>query len=232
VALYWWLKDPCARVTILSGNHDLAVTAVGGSKGFLSSIDPSEFVTWLRAPLRSDLRVRLGAMFTTVIPRLPRWVVLPGGLLAVHGSVPHVDAFEAVSKLADLESLEIPARDLVWLRVAYDSARKRPNRRSLGCEIGIENVATGLDRFEELFRRSAHPISIRGMLRGHDHVPGRQKVGWTSDLRPIITINSMSFTLPEDSLESTIPRPVVAIIDRDSVGDGAVTITLREFELP
>lgn len=232
VCIYWWLKGSEPGVTIVAGNHDVAIRRDGDSDRFVSSSTPSEFALWIDGAENRGLRHRLAELFVQVVRRLPKWVLLPGGLLGVHGSVPHADALSTVGSLAELESTPLAAQDLLWLRLAADVRRKRPNRRSQGCEIGLEDIQDGLDRFQRLLRDTAEMTPIRGLLRGHDHVASRRHIAWTPDQRPIVTLNSMSFPLPEDSLDSGTARPVIALVDSASDGSGYPVVTVHSLEMP
>lgn len=232
IALLWGLKPGLPGVTVLAGNHDVAMRRDPRSGAPDSGIHPSEFAAWLSGCREPGLGERLLEFFRAAVARLPRWTILPGGLLAVHASVPHVDVLESIESIDDLESHEVAARDLVWLRLAADVPRKSPNRRTSGCEIGIEDVAAGLDRIGRLVAPPGEQPAIRGLIRGHDHVGGRRHVCWTSDRRPIVTLNSMSFELPEDALEPQPTRPFVAIVEATGAAMCRPVVTLRPLVLP
>lgn len=233
-ALRWMFAPEKHRTVVVAGNHDASVAWNGVDRRFESTIEPAEFVEWLNRKSRHLAFREFGRAFVAIVARLPRWVVLPGGVLVAHSSPPHTDVWRSIHTLHELDSHPLAVEDMMWLRVAHRAPRKYPNRRSRGCQIGAEDFADGIRRWSELLTASGlTDANVQTMIRGHDHHADRVHRFRTSDGIEIITVNTMSFPIAEDKLTSPVdsvpPLPAAVFID---ASEGIGRAQVLRFELP
>jgi hypothetical protein len=152
------------RIHWIAGNHDEGVAWDEGQKKFVSSVEPSEFVGWLNEVEPSNgaaSRQELGHQFIRAVQALPRAILMPDGLLAVHGGVPLRDRWEALRKAEDFEEAMIQ-QDFVWTRAA-DKPKVRPNRLSKGCSYGYKD-------FADFCAVVASFFPAQRLVCGHEHI--------------------------------------------------------------
>jgi hypothetical protein len=186
-------RDRPLKSLMVAGNHDVSYSWVESGNHFSSLVEPCEFGDWLNRDDAEDAegRIRLGRKFVEFVAQLPRAIVTPSGLLAVHAGVPHIDL---LPKLTDLESLQASGQardDFTWLRLAERASKKIPNRSSRGCEIGTHQWAASIDNLSSILGRAGWP-RIRCAVRGHDHHTERFHVH-QAGFPPLtmLTVNSM-----------------------------------------
>jgi len=182
------------------GNHDegLAIDQVSGH--YLSSVHPSEFSELMNAePQNSPWRELVsGAM--DFFRKAPRAVLLPDGLLAAHGGVPHTDLHDSIISAASLEDPRM-LEDFVWTRLHKSAPKKIPNRSTRGCEIGWADFNAFCAKCDKSMGRR-----VVGMIRGHDHLEQRHAFLEKYQEHPVLTINTISSRLESET--GDFQRPV------------------------
>ena len=201
-------------VCLLAGNHDEGLTCVDST--FTSSVSPSDFADWLNSEdpdISSDLKTLLGNLVIRLYKSVPRALLLPDGLLAVHGGVPLRDLWETIKTREDLSRPEC-LRDFVWTRAHEHARHKIPNRNTRGCEFGYEDLDDFCDVAEKVIGHSVDSLNrqeaIRRVIRGHDHVEERYSVFWNYRKHPVLTINTIGRRLPRESFGAYERIPCIA----------------------
>lgn len=182
------------RMLWIVGNHDNAIQYVPEQRAFRSTVDPAEFVDWLNDQSDAESqhkRVEWGKLFIDVCERLPRAMLLPGGLLATHGGIPLGDRWE---NLKTIEAFLHPRvlDDFTWTRAATMPRRKgyihKPaeRERSSSFDYGYQDLADFCDAVQTV-------LPVRRIIRGHDHILD----GWEQPKQyadgSLITINGFGF---------------------------------------
>ncbi len=184
------------------GNHDAGLQYDEGEKCFVSDVHPSEFADWLNAtPEDSPWRL-LARRAITFFRDAPRALLLPDGLLVAHGGVPHVDVQQYLATPEDFNG-EPALTDFAWTRLHYSAKRKIPNRATRGCSLGITDFDAFCDTAERVLHRS-----VRGLVRGHDHLEKRHRFFEKYEQRPVLTVNTMCCQL-EGEMFGEFYRPAV-----------------------
>jgi hypothetical protein len=195
------LERPHWRVTVVAGNHDVALREEDGR--FTSSVLPSDFTDWLNAHPDHPWAARLGRLIEAFFARAPRAIFFPDGLLATHGGVPHTDLHAELEAGGDWNDPRV-LQDFVWLRAHPRARRRIPNRTTRGSEFGREDF----EAFCDLATRLERPVAR--LVRGHDHVEERFAVYPTYVRNPVLTVNTMSHRLPREVFGPYERVPVVA----------------------
>jgi hypothetical protein len=171
----------------VAGNHDEAVY-IHSSGRFRSTVDPAEFADWLNDSLdyTPEFREELGREFVALVKRLPRAVLFPDGLLAVHGGVPLADRWNSIQTLDDLRSPD-NLRDFVWTRVPLGGKKRvLVDRFSSGASFGADDL-DGFARHVSAF------FPVKRLVRGHDHhKPGFETPAIYKNV-PLLTVNTFAF---------------------------------------
>ena len=160
-------EDPAradARLVFVRGDHDVALSWSPATRTFSSLVEPGDWAEDLNA-LPEDHPDRAVALaWIDFVRDAPAAVLLRGegeGVLLAHGAVPHADLLPRLRTLADVGSPNCD-RDFTWCRLS-SAPRKIPNRASLFCDVGLDDLADFLDRLAEL----ACPIGH--FVHGHEH---------------------------------------------------------------
>lgn len=191
---------PQYEIVFIQGNHDEGL-GIKQDGSYYSSVIPAEFVNDLNGTDGHEkLDDRLGHAVIRFVRNNPSAIVFKYGneaVLCTHGGVPHSDIQELwnESPLGFEDLYEDPvlegrmAKDFTWTRLHSSARLKRPNRSSLGCQLGIGNVNDFCDLFEE--KTGLHLTMI---LRGHDH----EETGYAHYERylehTVVTVNTMDAT--------------------------------------
>ncbi len=186
------------RILWILGNHEDGI-GFNAKKGegeprYVSKVHPSEFVDWLNAgsPDLNQVKAdRILRLLAEICRRLPRAVVFPDGLLATHGGVPLADRW---ASLVSLEAFHHPRvlDDFTWTRAA-----EVPIRR--GWQYAPDKRARSSDfdygwRDLEGFVKAVEPVmTIRRVVRGHDHVAGGAEQPKGYQAVPLLTLNAFGF---------------------------------------
>ena len=163
-------ERPDVRVHLVRGDHEDALSHNADFDTFWSSVIPCEWFERLAALPPDDPERALARAFIAFAHAAPAAIRFSSGILCAHGGVPHSDLLPHLASAADLNAPEC-ARDFLWCRVSA-VRRKFPNRASLGCQIGREDIADFLDRLDEFPAAEGLPAApVRLFVRGHDHAP-------------------------------------------------------------
>ena len=168
-----------ARLVFVRGDHDLGLSWNPATRSFSSLVEPAEWAEELGALPPHDPERALARAWIEFVLGSPAAVLLRGeaeGALLAHGAVPHADLLPRLKTLADLGSPECD-RDFAWCRLS-SARRKIPNRASLFCDVGLDDLADTLDRLAEIvtgpsageaddIQHSA--FSIQHFVHGHEH---------------------------------------------------------------
>jgi hypothetical protein len=197
--LFQLLLEREGSVCVLAGNHDEALKYDEKADRFHSGVSPCEFSEQLEGELRGDRVAReVGKLAARLFEITARAALLPGGLLAAHGGVPHSDLSERLESLDAIPLAELERggclQDFVWTRLHERAPRRIPNRGSKSCELGH------LDFFRfcwltENILGLASPV-VR-MVRGHDHLESRFKY-FSNYGNRVLTLNTMCSKLDRE----------------------------------
>ena len=176
-------EDPARRDTRLlfvRGDHDEALSWNPATGIFSTIVDPGDWAERLNALPPDDPERAVARDYIGFVRESPAAILLRGareGVLLAHGGVPHADLLPG---LDSLEAVGAPRcdRDFAWCRVA-STRRKIPNRATLLCDVGLDDVSDFLARLAELVAGSnageTHHSSfvIHHFIHGHEHTaPG------------------------------------------------------------
>jgi hypothetical protein len=182
----------------LVGNHDESVGWDPTKACFRAMVDPGEFAAQLNARgAEQPEMLRLGRLFMRLVADyLPRALLFPDGTLVSHAGFPLRDLWPDLRAARDFESPRA-LQDFAWTRMSDRLPRKQPNRSSRGSEFGYEDLAEFCRHAETLLDRP-----VRRLVRGHDHIAEPDRVSYPAKYAaaPILTLNSMSWTLPRETL--------------------------------
>ena len=168
-----------ARLLFVRGDHDLGLSWNPATRSFSSLVEPAEWAEELGALPPHDPEREIARAWIEFVLGSPAAVLLRGeaeGALLAHGAVPHADLQPRLKTLADLGSPECD-RDFAWCRLS-SARRKIPNRASLFCDVGLDDLADTLDRLAEIVTGPSageaddiqHPaFRIRHFIHGHEH---------------------------------------------------------------
>ena len=173
------------RVGWISGNHDCGFCFDAERGIFASSTFPNQFTMWLNAHLDDAEIVAFGQEVAALCGRLPAAAMIPGGVLLVHGGVPHTDIQPRIHALSDLEDADM-RHDFVWGRFHDSLKRKRPSREA-NCQIGVLDVFDFLKVLE-----GTTGIACKAILRGHDHFAERVRIYEAYSPCAVVTFNTCS----------------------------------------
>ena len=140
-----------ARLLFVRGDHDLGLSWNPATRSFSSLVEPAEWAEELGALPPHDPEREIARAWIEFVLGSPAAVLLRGeaeGALLAHGAVPHADLLPRLKTLADLGSPECD-RDFAWCRLS-SARRKIPNRASLFCDVGLDDLADALDRIGEI----------------------------------------------------------------------------------
>lgn len=204
------------RIAILRGDHDEALARDPATGRFASGVEPADWAERLNGLSPDDPERAVAADWISFVREAPAAVLLRArgeGVLLAHGGVPHADLLPRLETVADLGAPECE-RDFVWCRVA-SARRKTPNRGSLTCDLGVDDVSDFLARLAALAGAAqgedARPFRVRHFVHGHEHAaPGVARQA----LRDGATAWTVT-TFRDDGGGFLDPvRPAVALIDR------------------
>lgn len=164
-----------ARLVFVRGDHDLGLSWNPAARTFSSLVEPGDWAEELGVLPPHDPEREVARAWTEFVLGSPAAVLLRGeaeGVLLAHGAVPHADLLPRLRTLADVGAPECD-RDFAWCRLS-SAPRKIPNRASLFCDVGLDDLADFLDRLEELaagegFGEGRGPSPVRLFVHGHDH---------------------------------------------------------------
>jgi hypothetical protein len=192
------------RICLLAGNHDEALRYNETDRTFSSSVDPSEFASFLNSHAEQPEVVAIGRAFISMVAMSPRALFLPDGLIVAHGGVPQRDLWPSLTDRLAF-GLPQPARDFVWTRPHPRAQKRDVDRANHGVEIGRID-------FEE-FCVHASTVTDRPvlrMVRGHDHVPERWDAYVNYKINRILTINTLSRRLDREFDGPPVRTPCIA----------------------
>ena len=147
-------EDPArrdARLVFVCGDHDIALSWNPATRTFSSVVDPGDWAEELNVLPEDHPDRAVARTWIEFVREAPAAVLLRGeteAVLLAHGAVPHADLLPRLKTLDDLGSPECD-RDFAWCRLAA-APRKIPNRASLFCDVGLDDLADFLDRLAEL----------------------------------------------------------------------------------
>ena len=168
-----------ARLVFVRGDHDLGLSWNPATRSFSSLVEPAEWAEELGALPPHDPEREIARAWIEFVLGSPAAVLLRGeaeGALLAHGAVPHADLLPRLKTLADLGSPECD-RDFAWCRLS-SARRKIPNRASLFCDVGLDDLADTLDRLAEIITGPSageaddiqhSAFSIQHFVHGHEH---------------------------------------------------------------
>ena len=217
-----------AELCFVRGDHDEALSHDPATDRFASSVEPADWAERLNELSPDDPERTVARNFIAFVREAPAAALLSGasvGVLLAHGAVPHADLLPRLGRLADLETRECE-RDFVWCRVS-SARRKMPNRCSLTCDVGREDVSDFLARLAELVARSRDEDSqdprsmaldvarrewhVAHFIHGHEHMSS----GWEATaLRDGATAWTVTTFHDDDGGFLAPIRPGVVLIDR------------------
>lgn len=195
------MLDDRLRLCLVRGNHDEALSFDEASSTFRSTVDPAQYCEWLNRQPPDSAEHEVARCMIKIWDTAPRAVFVhhpEGGLLAVHGGVPHTDLYGTIRACyRDGQPPFSSPRchlDFVWLRMHSRAKKRLPNRLSKTCELGIEDVIGFCDLVREML---GFPVAT--IIRGHDHVEERYEVLTKYEPLRVVTINSMSRRLEREA---------------------------------
>ena len=214
-----------ARLLFVRGDHDEALSYNAATGLFSSSVEPADWSERLNALPPDDPERDVARDYIGFVRESPAAILLRGageGILLAHGGVPHADLLPG---LDSVEAVGAPRcdRDFAWCRVA-SARRKIPNRASLLCDVGLDDVSDFLDRLAELVAPTPNvgeadaiqhsAFGIQHFIHGHEHAAP----GWTSTpLRDGATMWTVSTFHAEEGLFQPAIRPSVVLIEPHAV---------------
>ena len=160
-------EDPArkdARLVFVRGDHDLALSRDPATGTFSSLVEPGDWADGLNALPEDHPDRAVARAWIDFVREAPAAVLLRGegeGVLLAHGAVPHADLLPRLQTLDDVGAPDCD-RDFAWCRLS-SAPRKIPNRASLFCDVGLDDLADFLDRLAEL----AGPVGH--FVHGHEH---------------------------------------------------------------
>ena len=171
-----------ARLLFVRGDHDLGLSWNPATGLFSTIVDPGDWAERLNALPPDDPERAVARDYIGFVRESPAAILLRGareGVLLAHGGVPHADLLPG---LDSPEAVGAPRcdRDFAWCRVA-SARRKIPNRATLLCDVGLDDVSDFLARLAELVVPTPdnddagvrRPFSIPHFVHGHEHTaPG------------------------------------------------------------
>ena len=203
-------KHPGQLLWIL-GNHDGGLQFNIEGK-FQSRVDPAEFADWLNEPTggRSAKEVQpWGRLFIDICKHLPRAVLFPGGLLAVHGGVPLEDRWDSLNTLEAFQH-ERCLED-------FTSTRATPYPRRLGWKMDktrrqrSSDFEFGYQDLKGFCQAAQGVLSVQRIVRGHDHVEkGCEQPDCYKDV-PLLTLNGFGFNYLNNSVRKYRPSLVLGV---------------------
>ena len=178
-------EDPARRGTRLlfvRGDHDEALSWNPATGLFSTLVAPGDWAERLNSLPPDDPERGVARDYIGFVRESPAAILLRGareGVLLAHGGVPHADLLPG---LDSPEAVGAPRcdRDFAWCRVAA-ARRKIPNRATLLCDVGLDDVADFLARLAEIVAPTPdadevgvrRPFSISHFIHGHEHTaPG------------------------------------------------------------
>jgi hypothetical protein len=148
--------------------------------------DPNAKAAW---------RKTFGSLLTLLPGRLPRAVLLPGGLLLSHGGFPLADRLGEAKEIVEetkRDWLELPQnlQDFTWTRITR-YPKKIPNRAHKGCQYGY------LD-FQNFCTVMGDSFPVKRLVVGHEH----PESGWElHDHYPALVLSGFGFHYLYDAPE-------------------------------
>jgi hypothetical protein len=205
-------RKPGQRLCILAGNHDEGLEYREGGV-FIGTVEPDDFARQLNNPdngaggLKDNPTARSVAQTAIkLFNRVPRAILLPNGLLAAHGGVPHTDCVATLKKilqedgktkaLSYLKTNPQCRQDFVWTRAHERAPRKIPNRESKGCQYGIKDFSDFCETASQIVD-DGRGWSVTKFIRGHDHFPERYRI-YKNYNNNVLTINNMCCRMPRE----------------------------------
>jgi hypothetical protein len=213
-------EDPSrtdTRLVFVRGDHDAALAYDAVHDRFSSSVEPCEWVERLESLPPDDPERTIAKDYIEFVREAPAALLLRGereGVLFAHGAVPHVDLLPRLNSLVDLDAPEC-RRDFTWCRLS-SARRKIPNRASLFCDVGLDDLADALDWIEILVATPGDMVGppepgvfrIAHFVHGHEHAES----GWHAEAvrggRTAWTVT----TFRDEGLFEPI-RPAVLLLD-------------------
>lgn len=186
------------HICVLAGNHDIGFAWDEESGRFGIRVAPAEYAAHLNAMLDQgvgpeDPRIGVARLAGIFFRNRPRALALPDGLFVSHAGIPHTDLQDGLSMPADLCKEEC-LHDYLWLHVNEGRPSVPPERDVSGGEFGYEDFNSFCDLMTNRLG-----IPVNRMIRGHDHLQERYSVPAAFVSNPVLTINSMSRRLSDET---------------------------------
>jgi hypothetical protein len=213
VRLFRIIRKHPGRIGVLAGNHDEALRFDEPSDRFVSDIEPAEYKEELNEwKVKAEGghgeardRLAVGKAAVDFFRRCPRAILLPDGTLFAHAGFPHTDLHESLKSWNDLQTPDC-LKDFAWLRASRSAPRKLPNRLSRGCEFGAKDFAD----FCKILKQNME-VTVKRLVRGHDHIPDRAALWPRYSDYPVVTINTMGRRLVDEYNTDPYPQACIAL---------------------
>lgn len=158
-------KNNPDSVFMIAGNHDDGLSWNENGQRFSSTVTPQQYTDYLNA-VNDDLINSLMEEFVKVIKDLPLGLVLPNGLLVAHGGVPSRPDRSVKNIWEGLTPQEI--KKLIAEKRSDFQRNRFMGEVSSGSKLSPEFSWVELINFSHAVE-SAYGVTIRSLLRGHDH---------------------------------------------------------------
>ena len=158
-------KESPDSVFMIAGNHDDGLSWNENCQRFSSTVTPQQYTEYLNA-VNDDLINSLMEEFVKVIKVLPLGLVLPNGLLVAHGGVPSRPDRSVKNIWEGLTPQEI--KKLIAEKRSDFQRNRFIGEVSSGSKLSPEFSWVELINFSHAVE-SAYGVTIRSLLRGHDH---------------------------------------------------------------
>ncbi|MCI0701389.1 MAG: serine/threonine protein phosphatase [Planctomycetia bacterium] len=210
--LFRLMMEHSERVCIIPGNHDIDLKFDESMNRFRVTIEPAEYCVALNSALSRHTpeareRIELAKAFTRFCSTRPKALFFPDGTLFSHGGFPHLDMQKSIESVADLCQPRC-LDDFLWARIAETAKTKRPNRGSRGHEFGWDTLV----QFCKV-ASSRLTLSVRRLVRGHDHVPDRwqEYPDFADNGVPVLTLNAMGRVMEGEFKRDGRPHPLPVV---------------------
>lgn len=157
------LRDSPDSVFLIAGNHDDGLAWTG--KRFTSSIIPHQFSDEMNV-IADEATQRFVKAFISWTSKLPVGLVLPNGLFATHGGVPSRPSREVKNLWEGRDGQAI--RRLIAEKRSEFLCNRFQKDVSTGSKLSPDFSWMEIVNFSEAMEK-AYGVSIRFMVRGHDH---------------------------------------------------------------
>ena len=122
--LFQLILDPELSISIMVGNHDVALVRDWEAQAFRSRVKPGDFADWLNDHSDDGPWHGLADIFVEFVKHLPRAMFFEHGLFVAHGGFPHSDKWDRIraTGIDGLHAQEV-LDDYTWNRIALGRAK-------------------------------------------------------------------------------------------------------------